>query len=204
MSESEPGRPPSSTASTSRSLLSRIKAQDRSAWDRLVSLYTPLVYGWCRSQGLQAHDVADVVQEVFQAVARSIGHFKKEKPGDTFRGWLRTITRNKIRDRYRKQEPEGAGGTEAQQAWSQIPAGLPQDDDLEPDAEAEQDLYLRGLTLIRDNFEPKTWRAFWRTAVDGQTPRDVGEELSMSPGAVRVAKSRVLHRLREELGDLMD
>ena len=40
------------------------------------------------------------------------------------------------------------------------------------------------------------------TAVDGKLPAEVAEELAMSPGAVRVAKSRVLKRLREELGGL--
>jgi RNA polymerase sigma-70 factor (ECF subfamily) len=55
--------------------------------------------------------------------------------------------------------------------------------------------------LIRGEFSERTWQAFWRTAVEGRAAKDVGAELAMSPGAVRVAKSRVLHRLREELGD---
>jgi RNA polymerase sigma-70 factor (ECF subfamily) len=40
--------------------------------------------------------------------------------------------------------------------------------------------------------------------VDGQTSAAVAAELGMSPTAVRMAKSRILHRLREELGDLVD
>jgi RNA polymerase sigma-70 factor (ECF subfamily) len=57
--------------------------------------------------------------------------------------------------------------------------------------------------LIRNEFEERSWQAFWRMAVGGRTANDVAAELSMSPGAVRVAKSRVLRRLREELGDFM-
>jgi len=68
--------------------------------------------------------------------------------------------------------------------------------------EAERGLLRRALEMIRDEFEERTWQAFWRTTVDGQAPRDVAADLAMSPGAVRVAKCRVLHRLREELGDL--
>ena len=34
-------------------------------------------------------------------------------------------------------------------------------------------LFLRGLDLIRDEFEERTWRAFWGTAVEGLSPRDV-------------------------------
>ena len=65
-------------------------------------------------------------------------------------------------------------------------------------------LFARAIALIRGEFEERTWAAFWRTVVEGQPAKDVGADLSMSPGAVRVAKSRVLHRLREELGDLME
>jgi RNA polymerase sigma-70 factor (ECF subfamily) len=45
-------------------------------------------------------------------------------------------------------------------------------------------------------------RAFWRTAVDGQSAAETAAELGMSVPAVRMAKSRVLHRLRQEMGDL--
>jgi RNA polymerase sigma-70 factor (ECF subfamily) len=57
--------------------------------------------------------------------------------------------------------------------------------------------------MVRGEFEERTWQAFWQTVIGGRAPRDVAADLGMSPGAVRVAKSRVLHRLREELGDLM-
>jgi RNA polymerase sigma-70 factor (ECF subfamily) len=56
--------------------------------------------------------------------------------------------------------------------------------------------------VIRGAIEWRTWQAFWLTAVEGRLPRDVALELGISPGAVRVAKSRVLKRLRDELGGL--
>src|SRR5206468_2455975 len=81
--------------STSRSLLAHAGANDPAAWDRLIALYAPLVWSWCRKMRLQHQDAADVFQEVFKAVATHLAQFHKSKPGDTFRGWLRTITRNK-------------------------------------------------------------------------------------------------------------
>jgi RNA polymerase sigma-70 factor (ECF subfamily) len=185
-------------------LLERLKADEPPAWDRLVRLYAPLVYRWCRRWDLPEQDIADVLQDVFAAVAAHVGAFRKEREGDTFRGWLRTITQNKVRDHFRKlgREPVGAGGTEAQIRMSALPA--PADDDSEPEASdgrAEQSLFARALELIRAEFEERTWQAFWLTAVEDQTPTDVGLRLRMSPGAVRVAKSRVLRRLRAELGD---
>jgi RNA polymerase sigma-70 factor (ECF subfamily) len=196
------GTPPST--GTSRSLLERVKADDAAAWDRLVALYAPLVFSWCRRWDLQDQDTADIFQEVFQAVAKHIHSFRKDRPGDTFRGWLRTITHNKVHDHFRRlgREPGGVGGTDAQTRLAQVPAPAPAEEDAPGDVEAERGLFYRGLDLIRAEFEDRTWQAFWRTAVEGQAPRDVGAELGMSPGAVRVAKCRVLQRLREELGDL--
>jgi RNA polymerase sigma-70 factor (ECF subfamily) len=194
--------PPSSTA-TSRSLLEQVRADDPAAWDRLVSLYAPLVYRWCRRWDLADQDIADVFQDVFQAVSAHIATFRKEREGDTFRGWLRTITHNKVRDHFRKlgREPMGAGGTEAQIRFASLPAPQTPEEVDAADEEAERDLYSRALDLICSEFEPRTWQAFWLTAVEGRDPKNVASDLGMSAGALRVARSRVLRRLRDELGD---
>jgi RNA polymerase sigma-70 factor (ECF subfamily) len=170
----------------------------------MVALYAPLVFSWCRGWGLKAEDAADVFQEVFQAVAAHLNGFRRERSGDTFRGWLRTITRNKVNDlfRRRQREPEGVGGSEAQAILGQVPqTGLPENP--ETVEEAENALLHRALEIIRSEFEPRTWEAFWQTAVEGRAAVDVAADLSMTPGAVRVAKSRVLHRLRADLCDLL-
>ena len=192
--------------STSRSWLARLREDESAAWDRLVDLYSPLVYFWCRKLNLAEQDMPDVFQEVFQSVASHIRDFRKERPSDTFRGWLRTITRNKVNDHFRRQvkQPQAAGGTEARIRFSQHPAPEETDSGDSNDDRAHRELYHRALSLIREDFEPRTWKAFWRVVVDGQSPKDVGEELNMRPGTVRVAKSRVLQRLRQELGDVLE
>jgi RNA polymerase sigma-70 factor (ECF subfamily) len=194
------------STSTSRSLLERVRADDTAAWDRLVTLYAPLVLYWCRRWDLQEQDSADVFQEVFLAVAKHIAGFHKDRQGDTFRGWLRTITRNKVLDHFRRlgREPGGVGGTDALRNLSALPAPSAAEEQSVADDQAERGLFYRGLDFIRAEFEPKTWQAFWKTAVEGRAAGDVAADLAMSPGAVRVAKSRVLNRLREELGDLME
>ncbi len=193
--------------STSRSLLVRARSNDKEAWDRLVGLYAPLVIYWCRRWNLPEDDTADVFQEVFRAVATHLGGFRKERSGDSFRGWLRTITRSKISDHYQKltREPKGVGGSAALIKLASLPEPPPPDiDDDETELEARDGLVRRALDQIRVHFQVNTWNAFWRVAVDGQPANEVADELSMSPGAVRVAKSRVLQRLREELGDLIE
>jgi RNA polymerase sigma-70 factor (ECF subfamily) len=191
---------------TSHSLLARVKAREPTAWSQLVELYAPLVHSWCRRSQLHDADVADVFQEVFQTVSLNIERFRKEKPQDTFRGWLRTITRHKVVDHFRRQqgEPLAAGGSAVRQRMAAVPApekASDIDSQLAAKDAAEKALFHRALEQIREQFQDKTWRAFWRTVMDGVPPREVGDELQMSPGAVRVAKSRVLQRLREQLGD---
>jgi RNA polymerase sigma-70 factor (ECF subfamily) len=95
------------------------------------------------------------------------------------------------------------GGSSARDHLGQLPAPPTAEDNLASDDEAEHSLFVRALDRIRGEFEERTWAAFWQTAVEGRAPKDVAADLSMSPGAVRVAKCRVLHRLREELGDLL-
>jgi RNA polymerase sigma-70 factor (ECF subfamily) len=193
-----------STAGTSRTLLARIRANDAEAWDRLVTLYAAFVFQTCRRSRLAPEDAADVAQEVFQAAFTRIATFEKQKPGDTFRGWLRTITRNKVNDHFRalQREPRAAGGTEIQVKLSQVPAPEPAEPPAAPRTETpEERLFHAALENIRRHFHENTWRAFHATVVDGRSPTDVGEDLGMTAGAVRVAKSRVLQRLRAELGD---
>jgi RNA polymerase sigma-70 factor (ECF subfamily) len=125
--------------------------------------------------------------------------------GNTFRGWLWTITQNKIRDHFRQtgREPYAVGGTSFQDVLAHVPAGGSSSGYDSSDAPPADplSLYRRAIDLIRSEFEDRTWQAFWRVTVDGRSPADVGQELGMSPAAVRKAKSRVLQRLRRELGE---
>lgn len=206
------GQESRSSYGTSRSLIDRVRADDTDAWSRLVSLYAPLVAHWCRRWRLAESDAADVFQEVFQSVARHIATFRNDRRHDTFRGWLRTITLHKIHDHFRRQgqEPQGIGGSVALERMSRVPDPAAADESsdggavgpTDEEAAIEQRLFQQGLELIRGEFETRTWQAFWQTAVEGRAAKDVAADLAMSPGAVRVAKSRVLQRLRAELGDL--
>jgi RNA polymerase sigma-70 factor (ECF subfamily) len=192
---------------TSLSLLQRIRNGDSSGWRRVIDLYSPLVYHWCRRWGVEGADADDVLQEVFKAASESIDTFRRDREGDTFRGWLRIIARHRVLAfwRGRDRRADAAGGTEALQRLQEIPdAAVEADADDPEEATQFSALVQRALGLLRGEFEPRTWQAFWRVAVDGLSAPDVAAELGMSANAVRMAKSRVLRRLREELGDLVE
>lgn len=192
--------PSTFSGSTSTGLIDRVRERDADAWRRLARLYTPLVYRWARQCDLQASDAADVAQEVFAAVARNIDSFRHDHPEASFRGWLWTIARNQVRLHYRrtKERPEARGGSTANFLFDQHPEE--EDGPSEPAGFHEDaSLVHRAVQLIRADFQPQTWQAFWRMVVDGAAAADVGAELGMTPAAVRQAKYRVLCRLQEEL-----
>lgn len=194
-----------SDGGTSLSLLARAVQREAAAWERLVGLYSPLVFFWCRRSGLGPDDSADVLQNVWQAVAGHLARFERQSDG-AFRGWLWTITRNKLHDHFRRQQrqPAGAGGSTAQQLMSGIPEQEPESYLSASLADGSGDLLGRALEQIRHDFEPNSWQAFWLSAVEGQAARAIAERLQMSLDAVYQAKARILRRLREELAGLQD
>ena len=197
---------PQSPSLTSTSLLQRIRFQDQEAWQRLVGLYGPLVYGWCRRWGMQQSDAQDIVQEVFRAVAGGIDGFRRDGVAGSFRGWLWTIAKNKASTYFSQQarRPQVIGGTDLQARLAEIPERYP-DESLSEEASAETSgLMRRAMDVVRGDFQERTWRAFLRTAVDGAGAAEVAAELKMTVRAVRQAKYRVLQRLREEFCDLIE
>lgn len=190
-----------SAEKSSLSLLGRVRQQDADAWSQLVQLYGPLVAYWCRQQGLSNADTADVTQNVFISVSKSIDTFRPRHDSreGSFRSWLWTITRNKIRDWARGQRLDrGEGGSSAQARMGDIPEMI--EEESSPDVIHQ--LLQRALEQIRDQFQPQTWLAFWRTVIDGQATSLVADQLEMKPAAIRQARSRVLRQLRLQLGDL--
>jgi RNA polymerase sigma-70 factor (ECF subfamily) len=188
---------------TSVSLLARARVLDEQAWRQVVDLYRPLVLAWCARRGVRAQDAEDVAQEVFAAVARGLSGFRRDRPGDTFRGWLCGITHNHIVLHFRRNRDRvaGQGGSEALELLHGIAdplAEAPEEDPAEADA-----LYRRAVEHVRGSFEERTWQAFWRTAIEEHPVAAVAEEMAMSPAAVRQAKSRVLRCLKVELGELL-
>jgi len=192
--------------STSTSLLERAKTRDPRAWCILVDLYGPLVYQWCRRWGLSSDDAHDVVQEVFRAVALGVARYRRDRPDATFRGWLWTIARHEAH-RYiagRQNRPVAIGGSDLLARFAQIPEQQPREDS-DPEAAGQlSGLVDRALLVIRRDFHERTWQAFWRTAVEGESAIDAAKALGMTSRAVRQAKHRVVRRLREEFRDLID
>jgi RNA polymerase sigma-70 factor (ECF subfamily) len=186
------------TPTTRASLLLRLcDSEDHEAWVEFVNLYEPVIYRSLRQRGLQDADARDVMQELLLAVSRSIDRWEPKKQHGSFRSWLRRVIRNLtvswLRQCPRRAVP--AGGCDLQALLDMLPAA-DDPDSIEFDRELRRVLFHRAGERVRGEVQRATWEAFWETAVMGTSVADAASKLGMSAEAVRVAKCRVLARVR--------
>jgi RNA polymerase sigma-70 factor (ECF subfamily) len=190
---------------TRQSLLLRARTGDPGAWKDLTALYRPLLVGWLRYQAVPVDELDDLVQEILLAVVQNLSSFDHSGRVGAFRGWLRTIARNRACDFWKAsgRRALAAGGSGMVETLGQL-----EDPDSELNRlwDEEHDRYVLRclLELMELEFEPTTVRAFRRVTLEGASSSDVARELGTSVGAVYAAKSRVLGRLREEAEGLID
>lgn len=169
------------------------------AWARFVHLYTPLLLRWADRRGVPPADRADLAQDVFVAVYRALPKFEYN-PDLGFRRWLYTVAANKWRDACRKKLPVPLADDDPR--LDGVAGGDPAE--LVSETEYRAILAARAAQLIRTEFSPTAWSAFWNTAVEERGAAEVASELGMTANAVYLARARVLARLRVELAGLMD
>jgi RNA polymerase sigma-70 factor, ECF subfamily len=184
--------------STSASLLERLKLPgDHVAWERFVQIYTPFLYYCAKQARLGDADAADVVQDVFVHLMDKMLTFEYRRSG-SFRGWLKTVTLNKCRERHRRRRETATGEADVDQSV--------EDEALNRFWETEYTdiVVARALKLMQTEFETTTWQACWQHVVEDRPAAEVAENLGLSLPAVYTYSSRVLKRLRQELRDLME
>ncbi len=191
---------------TPPSLLDRLKQArpDSAEWRKLQDIYRPLIRGWLGRVAGLGDEADDLSQEVLVVVFRELPGFERRRDG-SFRAWLRQITVNRIRtfQKARRRRPGARGGPAAGQLLAQLADPR---SDLARRWDEEHDRHVVGklLALVKGDFEPHTWEAFTRFALEGRPAARVAEELGMKESAVMQAKSRILKRLREEACGLLD
>ncbi|HEV3436814.1 MAG TPA: sigma-70 family RNA polymerase sigma factor [Gemmata sp.] len=192
------------TPTTRASLLLRLRdPQDHEAWVEFVTLYEPVIYRLLRRNGLQDADARDVMQELFLAVSRNIDRWEPAKELGSFRGWLRRVARNLVINwlKHRDRRLIATGGSGLQAMLDMLPAaGGPES--VEFDRELRRALFHRAAEQVRREVHSASWQAFWETSVLGTTSADAAKKLGMAPGAIRVARCRVLARLRATVNSL--
>jgi RNA polymerase sigma factor (sigma-70 family) len=190
--------------STRQSLVLRLRnLGDQAAWSEFVGIYEPLVYQLARRKGLQDADARNLCQEVFQAVAGAIERWDPDPAKGRFRGWLFRITRNLLVNYFadQRRHPGGTGSTSIHEMLEAQPV---KDADAEAEfaAEFQRQAFRWAASQVKHEFTEATWQAFWKTGVENKTVEETASELGLSTGAVYIARSRVLARLRERVQQL--
>jgi RNA polymerase sigma-70 factor (ECF subfamily) len=185
--------------STASDLLAAAKRMDSQAWQELVERYSWLIVRWCQQEGLDDDDCPDVTQAVFAKVAAHLADFEKDGRTAAFRRWLRSITRSQIAEFRRRaaKQPHAVGGSSARQRILDIPAREPRSS-IDSRLNALVDRFWVLVERIEETLDVTTWQSFWLTTFEGLKSTEVAALLGMTPAAVRLAKARVLRRLREE------
>src|SRR5262249_4619689 len=121
----------------------------------------------------------------------------------SFRGWLFRIARNLLLNLLaaRRRHPAAGGGSDAIALLEALPDPAAEDS-TGFEAEYRRRTFEWAAEQVRGEFRPATWQAFWRTAVDGEAPAAVATDLGLSVGAVYVARTRVLARIRSKVEEV--
>jgi RNA polymerase sigma-70 factor (ECF subfamily) len=191
-------RPPECEAAAA--LLGRLRSDpaDGAAWDRFVRLYGPKVYGWCRRWRLQDADAHDVTQTVFLKLTAKLRRFAYD-PRRSFHGWLRAVARNARSDYLasRNRPGRGRGGDDARLELDRVSA--PETGGDCGEGPFDRELLDRAVGRVRRRVAGRTWEAFRRTALEGQSGEEASASVGLRVAQVFVARYRVLKLLRQEV-----
>ena len=180
---------------TQTSMIRSLRYPKANRWKDFVLIYSPLLRHWINSRQVPRSSQDDVLQECLRSIFVGIGDFRRRKfEKGSFRGWLRTIVNRRVADYFRLAAKSKTA-----------PLGLvidvetrPQRDPnrLEEEEIALRELEARAMQLVRSSTAEKTWQMFWLSVVEQVPTAEIAEQYGVSNAAVRVAKSRVLMRLR--------
>lgn len=189
---------------TRHSLLLRLQDRDDArAWEEFVEIYEPMLYRLIRQRGLQHADAQELTQDAMLAVAGAIDRWDADPQRGSFRGWLFRIARNMTVNFLTRRRPEqqGAGGTDFQMLLERRPAPAA-DAAADFEQEYQREVFDWAARQVRGEFRESTWQAFWRTAVEGEPIPETGAALGLSLGAVYMARSRVMARIKARVEEL--
>lgn len=186
---------------TRHSLIQRLQdAGDDAAWEEFASIYRPIIVRIALRKQLPFDDAEDLAQQVLLLVLKNISKWKSDPARARFRTWLQTVVRNATMNALtRRPMDQASGGTSSLQQLNQCPDKA---DSLWFDLEWQRETLRWVAQQIRGEFESTTWNAFWDTAIEQLSAQEVAERIGKSVGAVYIARSRVMQRIKQRIADL--
>jgi RNA polymerase sigma-70 factor (ECF subfamily) len=188
---------------TRDSLLVQVKDPNNAeAWEQFARIYRPVIYRLARNRGMQDADAQDLAQRVLIAVASAIGRWERDGETVRFRHWLRRVTRNAIINALTRQPHDRATGGSL---LLELPQEQPQsigETERQIELEYQREIFLQAAEMVRMDVRSDTWQAFEMTVIDGHGIEAAAAELGKSIGAIYLARSRIMRRLRETVNTI--
>lgn len=186
---------------TRHSLIQRLQdGGDNAAWEEFASIYRPVIVRIALRKQMQFDDAEDLAQQVLLLVLKNINKWKSDPARARFRTWLQTVVRNATMNALsRRPKDQASGGTDSLQQLHQRPDKA---DSLSFDLEWQRETLRWVAQQVRGEFESITWTAFWDTAIEQSPAQEVAEKIGKSVGAVYIARSRVMQRIKQRIAEL--
>jgi RNA polymerase sigma-70 factor, ECF subfamily len=181
------------------SLLLRIKdRQDGAAWREFDDVYRPMLRRFALTYGADATEADDVVQHCMTAIHEHIDRFEYDPSKGRFKGWLKTLVNNRIRNLIRKRKERIAMTGEF--------AGVTANADDDPEAIFERiwmDEHLKhALKLVSREVEEKTFNAFVDYVIRERPVEEICAEHGLNANQVHKSKYRLTKKLAEKMAAL--
>lgn len=190
---------------TSESLLVRLRnvheidgTPDHEAWRAFVRIYTPWLFHWSKTVGLNHADAADLVQDVLTIFYRKLPEFHYDRRR-SFRAWLKTVTMNRYRDLMRKKSNRFATATESMLADHASRHRIESTWDLHH----ARFLVAAAMKPMQADFQNETWKALQLVMSGSASVDEAAERTGVSTWTIYSARARLMRRLREQLEGLM-
>lgn len=162
-------------------LVDAARRGDRSAAQRLYSLYAPMVHGMLLAR-VPRDEVDDLMQDIF---LHAIEKLHTLRDSAAFGSWLAMITRNRAHDFHRRvRETE------------ELPEDLTLQHSAEADTAAEAVRVLQVIRRLPDAYR----ETLILRLVEGMTGPEIAGRTGLTPASVRVNLHRGMRLLRDKLG----
>jgi RNA polymerase sigma-70 factor (ECF subfamily) len=178
---------------TRRTLLSRLRSwDDQESWHEFFATYGKLLYSFATKAGLRDAEAQDAVQETIISVAKELPGFKYDPARGSFKGWLKTVARRRIADRFRNAGRDQPATESADE---------PSVDPLESIWNTEWSRHVTQMAMhrLRSKVNQRQCQIFDLLVAQGLPVGEVARLMGVSHAHIYLVKHRLLRAFKDEL-----
>ncbi|WDE97413.1 sigma-70 family RNA polymerase sigma factor [Lentisphaera profundi] len=188
---------------TNVTLLQRVKNQhDDQSWEEFNEYYRPYIYMITKGLNMQHDDAKEITQLIMIKIWKNLPKFDYDPDKGYFRGWLRTVTVNMVRNYIASKAFKQESLESIQESNESLP-DLDRDfskSEIERIADEEWEVYICRLAWdnVKENFEENAQEVY-RLLSEGKECDVIGEQLGIKRNTVYVYRKRIQEKLYREI-----